>query len=60
MERSAKQVSSQRPRWTTTLGRRRRQAIAEQIAKGKKLLDDGANTSAEFDALKQKALAQPS
>jgi hypothetical protein len=33
---------------------------AEQIAKGKKLLDDGAITSAEFDALKQKALAQAS
>jgi len=31
---------------------------AEQIAKGKKLLDEGAITSAEFDALKQKALAQ--
>jgi hypothetical protein len=30
---------------------------AEQIAKGKKLLDDGAITPAEFDALKQKALA---
>jgi hypothetical protein len=33
---------------------------AEQIAKGKKLLDDGAITSAEFDALKQKALAPAS
>jgi hypothetical protein len=31
---------------------------AEQIAKGKKLLDDGAITPSEFDALKQKALAQ--
>jgi hypothetical protein len=31
---------------------------AEQIAKGKKLLDEGAITPAEFDALKQKALAQ--
>jgi hypothetical protein len=31
---------------------------AEQIAKGKKLLDDGAITATEFDALKQKALAQ--
>jgi membrane protease subunit (stomatin/prohibitin family) len=33
---------------------------AEQIAKGKKLLDDGAITPAEFDALKQKALATAS
>jgi hypothetical protein len=33
---------------------------AEQIAKGKKLLDEGAITPAEFDALKQKALAQTS
>ena len=33
---------------------------AEQIAKGKKLLDEGAITSTEFDALKQKALAQTS
>ena len=33
---------------------------AEQIAKGKKLLDDGAITPTEFDALKQKALAQTS
>ena len=33
---------------------------AEQIAKGKKLLDEGAITSAEFDALKQKALAPSS
>ena len=30
---------------------------AEQIAKGKKLLDDGAITATEFDTLKQKALA---
>jgi hypothetical protein len=33
---------------------------AEQIAKGKKLLDEGAITATEFDALKQKALAQAS
>jgi hypothetical protein len=33
---------------------------AEQIAKGKKLLDDGAISPAEFDALKQKALAPAS
>jgi hypothetical protein len=33
---------------------------AEQIAKGKKLLDEGAITPAEFDALKQKALATAS
>jgi hypothetical protein len=33
---------------------------AEQIAKGKKLLDEGAITPSEFDALKQKALAQTS
>jgi Phospholipase_D-nuclease N-terminal/Short C-terminal domain len=33
---------------------------AEQIGKGKKLLDDGAITQAEFDALKQKVLAQAS
>ena len=33
---------------------------AEQIAKGKKLLDDGAITQTEFDALKQKALAPAS
>jgi hypothetical protein len=33
---------------------------AEQIAKGKKLLDEGAISPAEFDALKQKALAQAS
>ena len=33
---------------------------AEQIAKGKKLLDEGAITPTEFDALKQKALAQTS
>jgi hypothetical protein len=33
---------------------------AGQIAQGKKLLDDGAITPAEFDALKQKALAQAS
>ena len=31
----------------------------EQIAKGKQLLDSGAFTQAEFDALKQKALASP-
>jgi hypothetical protein len=31
---------------------------AEQIAKGKKLLDEGAITATEFDTLKQKALAQ--
>jgi high-affinity K+ transport system ATPase subunit B len=30
---------------------------AEQIAKAKKLLDEGTISSAEFDALKQKALA---
>jgi hypothetical protein len=30
---------------------------AEQIAKGKQLLDTGAITQTEFDALKQKALA---
>jgi hypothetical protein len=30
---------------------------AEQIAKGKQLLDTGAITQSEFDALKQKALA---
>jgi Phospholipase_D-nuclease N-terminal len=30
---------------------------AEQIAKGKELLDSGAITAAEFDALKQRALA---
>jgi Phospholipase_D-nuclease N-terminal len=30
---------------------------AEQIAKGKQLLDSGAITAAEFDALKQRALA---
>jgi hypothetical protein len=29
----------------------------EQIAKGKQLLDSGAITQGEFDALKQKALA---
>jgi hypothetical protein len=30
---------------------------AEQIAKGKQLLDSGAITQSEFDAIKQKALA---
>ena len=33
---------------------------AEQIAKGKKLLDEGAISPSEFDTLKQKALTQAS
>ena len=58
VERSVQQMQAQQQQMDdyvrTTAGSG---GAANQIAEGKKLLDSGAITQAEFDALKQKALA---